>query len=107
MKPQHLFFLLLLAGVGCTPTPQAENREGVGTDTKQAPSNGIYYWKTVFELNDTERDFLNEHQVKRLYVRFFDVVPAVWAVVLSSTALRNITCSIWLTCPKVPMAVST
>lgn len=38
-----------------------------------ADQRGVYYWRTVFALSDSERDFLKEHQVKRLYVRFFDV----------------------------------
>jgi hypothetical protein len=76
MKPQLLFLTLLsLAGVGCTPTPQAGKQQNVTTE-QRSPSNGIYYWKTVFQLNETERDFLEEHHVKRLYLRFFDVVPA-------------------------------
>ena len=35
--------------------------------------NAIYYWKTTFKLSDEERNFLSEHQVKRLYLRYFDV----------------------------------
>ena len=78
MKPQHfLIMLLMLAGVGCAPTPQAEKQQAEKDKTEHRdPANGIYYWKTVFELNEYERDFLKEHQVKRLYLRFFDVVPA-------------------------------
>ncbi|MBO7265319.1 MAG: hypothetical protein J6U91_03720 [Alistipes sp.] len=33
----------------------------------------MYYWKTTFELDSTERAFLEEHNIKRLYVRMFDV----------------------------------
>ncbi len=78
MKPQHVFILLLmLVGVGCAPTPQAKDQQPKGVSIAYfAQGNGVYYWKTVFELNDFERDFLTEHQVKRLYLRFFDVVPA-------------------------------
>ena len=75
MKPQHFFLtLLMLAGVGCSPTPQAEKQHA--KTEHHAPANGIYYWKTVFDLNETERNFLEEHHVKRLYLRLFDVVPA-------------------------------
>ena len=35
--------------------------------------NSIYFWKTRFELNDYEQSFLKEHDVRRMYVRFFDV----------------------------------
>ena len=67
MKTQHaLLLLLMLVGVGCQPTPQVSQQHNTG--------NGIYYWKTTFELNDTERAFLKTHQVNRLYLRLFDVV---------------------------------
>ncbi len=38
-----------------------------------AEQNGIYYWRTTFSLNDYEKDFLNKHDVKKLYIKFFDV----------------------------------
>lgn len=34
---------------------------------------GIYYWRTIFSLSDKEIDFVNNHDVKKIYVRFFDV----------------------------------
>lgn len=75
MRPQHLFItLLMLAMAGCTPTPQAGNHSA--KENGQHHGNSVYYWKTVFELNDTEKDFLKTHQVRRLYLRLFDVVPA-------------------------------
>ena len=77
MKLQPFFIvLLMLVGVGCSPTPQAEKTPDVAAKEARDSGNGIYYWKTVFELNDFERNFLTEHQVKRLYLRFFDVMPA-------------------------------
>ena len=33
----------------------------------------FYYWKTIFELSDKERDYLTQLQVKKLYIRYFDV----------------------------------
>lgn len=66
---QFLFVLLTLVGVGCSSERQTEILQN------EAPFNGIYYWKTTFSLNETEKAFLKEHQVKRLYLRFFDVVP--------------------------------
>ena len=73
MKPQHALLLLLaLAGVGCQPTPQAPKNSETGNER----FNGIYYWKTTFELNESEEQFLNEQQISRLYLRLFDVVPA-------------------------------
>lgn len=35
--------------------------------------NGIYYWRTTFSLSDKEKIFLRKHDVKKLYLHFFDV----------------------------------
>lgn len=35
--------------------------------------NAIYHWKTVFDLNEEELEFLKKHSINRMYVRFFDV----------------------------------
>ncbi|MDR0789710.1 MAG: hypothetical protein LBO06_02820 [Bacteroidales bacterium] len=40
---------------------------------KEPPENGIYYWRTTFSLNDYEHSFLQKHNIKRLYLRLFDV----------------------------------
>lgn len=33
----------------------------------------FYYWRTVFELSDIERQTLQENEVSKMYVRYFDV----------------------------------
>ncbi|MCM1042088.1 MAG: hypothetical protein NC396_06640 [Bacteroides sp.] len=40
----------------------------------RAGLNAVYYWKTVFCPDSAELHFLAEHEIKRLYLRFFDVV---------------------------------
>lgn len=40
-----------------------------GTET----GNSIYYWRTAFSLSDKEKDFLKEHVVNKIYIKFFDV----------------------------------
>lgn len=39
-----------------------------------AEGNAMYYWRTTLQLDSTERAFLRQHHVGRLYVKFFDVV---------------------------------
>lgn len=34
---------------------------------------GVYFWKTNFSLSKAELNWLNETEIKKLYVRFFDV----------------------------------
>lgn len=42
---------------------------------EQERMNSIYYWRTVFDLDSAETAFLQKHDVKRIYLRMFDVVP--------------------------------
>jgi len=35
--------------------------------------NSVYYWKTTFKLSDEEQLFIADHQVQRMYLRYFDV----------------------------------
>ena len=41
---------------------------------EQQHSRGMYYWSTTFQLDSTKKSFLKEHQINRLYLRYFDVV---------------------------------
>jgi hypothetical protein len=44
------------------------------TDANDAVTqNSIYYWRTTFDIDSTEVAFLERHNIKRLYVRMFDV----------------------------------
>lgn len=36
-------------------------------------SNSVYYWKTVFLLDSTDLAFLHRHNIRRVYLRMFDV----------------------------------
>ena len=59
------FVIILLLCIACknnhnTPVPE--------------PEHAVYYWRTTMKLDSTERDFLQQHGVKKIYTRFFDVV---------------------------------
>lgn len=41
---------------------------------EQQKERSMYYWSTVFRLDSAKQTFLKEHQINRLYVRYFDVV---------------------------------
>lgn len=58
---------LLLASCAAAPADQPAK-------TQPAPANSIYFWKTVFKPDSVELDFLARHNVRRLYLRMFDVV---------------------------------
>lgn len=78
MKLKRLFVIMATAVLASCTTmaPKEELKTENTQDEHRVSGNGIYYWRTVFELNETERCFLKDHEVKRLYLRFFDVVTA-------------------------------
>ena len=39
-------------------------------------TNAVYYWRTELRLDSTERTFLNNHNINKVYCRYFDVVMA-------------------------------
>lgn len=59
-------FLCCCVLLGC-----GENKS-TSTNTKVA-GNSVYYWKTEFRLSDWDKSFLNDNNIKRIYLRFFDV----------------------------------
>ncbi len=51
---------ILLAICGCTSRHETSH-------------NAIYYWRTTLDLTQAERDFLKDHDIDWLYLRYFDV----------------------------------
>ena len=43
-------------------------------DESLEQSNGVYYWRTDLHLDSTERAFLKQHHINKVYCRYFDVV---------------------------------
>lgn len=43
-------------------------------DESLEQSNGVYYWRTDLHLDSTERAFLRQHHISKVYCRYFDVV---------------------------------
>ncbi len=56
--------VLLLGFVSCTG-----HKEGNVPDSARS----VYYWKTVFKLDNAEMNFLKNRAVKKIYLRYFDV----------------------------------
>lgn len=70
-----LGLMMLFASCGKAPVSMSETPEktNVAERPQLSDKNGVYYWKTVFRLNDWEKDFLSRHQIGNLYIRLFDV----------------------------------
>ena len=70
---KSFFGLLLLSSMlACGHSdPKTAGKSKVQTDCE--PFNGIYFWRTTFNVSDEEIGFLQKHKVDRLYLRMFDV----------------------------------
>ena len=76
----YLLILAVLVMVGCgnrQTHPQEQCNTVDSTTIKRIVPHGeynsIYHWKTTFNPINSELAFLRKHNVKRLYLRFFDV----------------------------------
>lgn len=77
MKRYLILTFLIASLASCAPrsgsnVPSSSPTERTATDSTLS-GNSIYYWKTVFSLNDYEKDFLQKHDISRLYIRLFDI----------------------------------
>lgn len=66
----YLFIIICLFVSSCKG--EKEREEG-NILSNPVSVNSIYYWKTTFKLDKRSQNFLKEHNVKRLYIRYFDV----------------------------------
>lgn len=65
------FHLLLIASVLLLASCA---REQTSRRFSHEECNGIYYWKTTIDIDDSLINILNDHDIKHLYIRMFDVV---------------------------------
>ena len=71
MKQILTYVIILTVLIACQQNPESSNTT---SPSGIVSSNGIYYWKTRFCLDDYELDFLKKHEISRIYVKMFDVV---------------------------------
>ncbi|PJJ10455.1 hypothetical protein CLU83_3877 [Flavobacterium sp. 1] len=45
----------------------------ISCQQQEQPVISFYYWKTIFRLSPKEKTTLTENEVKRLYIRYFDI----------------------------------
>lgn len=70
MKRITLLALILLsvAAISCSG---GSDRQPVTGDP--GTGNAVYYWKTTYRLSDWDKDFLKSNDIRRIYLRMFDV----------------------------------
>ena len=65
------------SGTESIEAPQSKTDTSVGVeaveDSLLGAKNAIYYWKTVFRLTEYDRQFLQKHHIRKIYLRMFDV----------------------------------
>lgn len=54
-------------------------------------TNSVYFWKTVFDLDTADREFLKRHNVGRVYMRMFDVSKDNFATLPEEITYPNAT----------------
>ncbi|MGN0237457.1 MAG: hypothetical protein ACI4AK_05180 [Lepagella sp.] len=86
MKNLFISLLILVTFSSCT------HRDDDTFDHQEW--NGVYYWKTVLDINREESHFLNRHKVGRMYLRMFDVTaeqnnsPFVFEKVMPNASIQ-------------------
>ena len=63
--PLLIMTLLLLVMTACNQQPSRIPLE---------TGNAVYYWRTDLHLDSTERTFLSQYHINKVYCRYFDVV---------------------------------
>lgn len=58
------------------------------TDGVPEPAPAVYYWRTTLTLDSTERAFLAEHNIKKVYLRYFDVTVGADGKIAPNATLR-------------------
>lgn len=53
--------------------------------------NAVYYWKTVYNPDSLERDFISKNEVGRIYLRMFDVTADEFSHDLETKTVPNAT----------------
>ena len=61
-----VFLFLTLLIMGCSKQKAQDN------DLERC--NSVYYWRTDLRLDSTEKAFLSQYDIKKVYCRYFDVV---------------------------------
>ena len=57
-------------------------------DTTTETLRSAYYWSTTWQMDSSKKDFIQKHHIKRLYVRFFDVVRDADGEIMPNATLQ-------------------
>lgn len=77
-----VFTLLMTALASCSGT-------GAEIQPVHDEHNAAYYWKTVFHLDSADLAFLKKQDIKRVYLRMFDVTKDAYATDINEKTIPN------------------
>ena len=75
MKRPITFILIALLFSSCGRRAQQSSPSDPSSVIAETPERAIYFWKSVFKLNDFETGFMKDHGITTLYIKMFDVAP--------------------------------
>ena len=55
---------------------------------QRVKTNAVYYWSTTFRNDSVQEAFLHKHKIKKMYLRFFDVVVNERGEVMPNATVR-------------------
>ena len=75
MKHVCLIILVLCLFVSSCGNPgqQQNHAESYQPESVDAKNRSIYHWKTTFDLTQEDEAFIQQHNIKTIYLRMFDV----------------------------------
>ena len=77
MQKRILFIYLIIIVVFCSCSKQQGEK-----------TNAVYYWSTTFKSDSIQQSFLRQHHIKKIYLRFFDVVVDEQGNVMPNATVR-------------------
>lgn len=89
MKVTHLLiacFCMLAGACSCSKSNESTSADTAGAVARKS-CNAIYHWKTTFNSDSAEWEFVNRHNIGRLYVRMFDVGMQGYEIVPIATTV--------------------
>lgn len=74
---KRILFIYLIIVVFCSCSRQQGEK-----------TNAVYYWSTTFKSDSIQQSFLRQHHIKKIYLRFFDVVVDEQGNVMPNATVR-------------------
>lgn len=67
---KHILYAMIIMTLSVTSCAERSSTSSPIHDE----CNSVYYWKTVFHLDSADTAFIRRHDIRRIYLRMFDVI---------------------------------